>query len=110
MKIIIAIYLLTGIVTCVLLTVLRLRQNPATSVRRAAMKFNRANARAGYYYEWMCPACGKVSRGIDHPYRFMSGLKFPACCTKFCWHGWRSFQDDNIPDNDFPMQPPEEFK
>jgi hypothetical protein len=79
-------------------------------IRRAAIRFNLSRAKADDLSEWMCPACGKVSKGIQHPYRWLSGLKYPACCTKYCWHGWRSFYGGYIPDRDYPMQPPEEFK
>jgi len=83
-------------------------EKAARTIRRAAGRFNRARAEANNYSEWMCPACGKVSRGIDHPYRFMSGLKFPACCGRYCWHGWRTF-NDYVPERDYPMQPMSEF-
>ena len=87
-----------------------LAKRRAAKIRRAAVKFNRARVKAHQYDEWMCPACGKVSKGIDHPYRFMSGMKFPACCRRWCFHGWRSFYDDYIPDIDSDLQPMEEFK
>ena len=80
------------------------------TVRGRARAFNRARAKVQNYHEWMCPCCGKVSRGIDHPTRFLSGLKFPACCRRYCWHGWRSFYDDYIPSSECDLQPPEEFR
>lgn len=66
------------------------------TIRVAAGAFNRQRARELNYHEWMCPACGRVTQGEEHPFRFMSGLKFKPCCDAFVWYGWRSF-DDWIP-------------
>lgn len=84
-------------------------RHPINEVRRNALVFNREHAKKLDYTEWMCPACGKISKGIYHDLTWLSGLKFPACCKRYCWHGWRSFYDDYIPDQEYDLQPLEEF-
>lgn len=88
----------------------RLKAGVAARKRvREALAFNKAQTKKHDYSLWKCPNCGTVSKGADHGARLISGLLFPACCRKFCWHGVRSHLSDYIPDREYEMQPPEEF-
>lgn len=78
-------------------------------ILKSAIAFNHARVKAQDLRQWMCPNCGKISTGIMHELQWMNGLRFPACCTRFCWHGWRSHCSHWIPDHDYPMQPKCEF-
>jgi hypothetical protein len=82
--------------------------HPVDKIRRNALVFNHDHAKRLDYTEWMCPNCGKISKGIYHEYTWLSGLKFPACCRRYCWHGWRSF-DDFIPSMEADLQPEPDF-
>lgn len=69
---------------------------------REANDFNNDEEKTHYYRFWKCPACGKITEGKDHEYRWLSGLNFPGCCNQMKRYGHRCFSESQFSlDSDF---------
>lgn len=68
----------------------RLNKAKEQLFQRAA-QFNQAHANISDFSQWMCPACGKVTKGKQFRTRSADEVHFPPCCDKFDWEGTRNF-------------------